>query len=804
MAMAAPAEPGKGFSLFKRLMLGRSMTSGRMEHTLLPKSLAIPVLSADCLSSVAYTVEATLLVLVGVSLAARHLLMPITIAVALLMSIVVTSYMQTVRAYRTSGGAYVVAKENLGTTYGLVAAGSLMVGYVLTVAVSIVAGVIAITSAVPALLPYKVPLSMFFVAFITLANLRGVRESGILFAIPTYGFIVAIFVMVAVGLWRCTAGCPTATVPNPVAAGEEIELGILVILEAFAVGSSALTGVEAISNAVTVFRRPQGRHAAETLLILGSIAVTLILTMAFLANRMNVVPSRSASVVSIIARTTFAGSDPTKSSPMFLVVQIFTFAILVLAANTSFQGFPRLAALMARDGYLPRQFENVGDRLVYSNGMIVLAVLSAALIWAFDANVELLIPLYAVGVFTAFTLSQSGMVMHWRTLARRGGADRVGWRRSLIVNASGAVVTASVVVIITLTRFRSGVWVVIAAMPFFVLLFQGIRRHYDSVGRQLHEGSVEVVAPSAPRGSSIVMGGRRVSLTGREGATGRTLDVRRNTVVLVVDQLDAATAQAIGYLRSFAGRDFRAVHAPVGRNGDASDLVARWSGFSRSDRPIEMLRPGRGPDAVIDYIRGLPRPDGSFVTVVIPELFREPSLYTAVRHRTAFSLKLRLLGERQVVVIDVPLVEADPAAEPSSRALIPRSSESLVFVSSASDASVLAINYALTLHAHDTRAVYVAVDAEGPKRIQEAWADRRIPVQLDIIEAPFRDLGPPILEEVRHVTSRSGAIATVVIPEFVVNRWWQHALHNQRALFMKRLLLFEPRVVVSSVPFQIR
>ncbi len=808
MAMAAPAEPGRGFSLLKRLFVGRGMTSGRMEHTLLPKSLAIPVLSADCLSSVAYTVEATLLVLVGVSLAARHVLMPITIAVAVLMSVVVTSYMQTVRAYRTSGGAYVVAKENLGTNYGLVAAGSLMVGYVLTVAVSIVAGVIAITSAVPALLPYKVPLSIFFVAFITFANLRGVRESGYLFAIPTYGFIVAIFAMVIVGLWKCVGGCPTAVVANPITAGEQAELSLLVILEAFAVGSSALTGVEAISNAVTVFRRPQGRNAAETLLILGSVAVTLILAMSFLATRMAVVPSHSASVVSIVARTVFPGRGSSTSSPMFLVVQIFTFAILVLAANTSFQGFPRLAALMARDGYLPRQFENVGDRLVFSNGMIVLAIASAVLIWAFDANVELLIPLYAVGVFTAFTLSQAGMVRHWQRLGRRGGEEASGWQRSLVINGAGAVVTASVVTIITLTRFRSGVWVVIVAMPFFVLLFKGIRGHYDSVGRQLHEGSVEVAAPPDRHRSSIVMGGRPVALTDRDATAGRTLDVRRNTVVLVVDELDVATAQAIGYVRSFAGRDFHAVHVPSGREADeqAAGLAAHWEGFSRSDRPIEVLR-GKGPDPVLDYVRALPRPDGAFVTVVIPELFAEPSLLSAVRRRTSFALKLRLLGERQVVVIDVPVVDpghASRASEPSTRALIPRSSEALVFVSSASDASIMAINYALTLHAYDTRAVYVAVDAEGPKRIQEAWAERRIPVQLDIVEAPFRDLGPPILEEVRSVTSRPGAIATVVIPEFVVHRWWQHALHNQRALYMKRLLLFEPRVVVSSVPFQIR
>jgi amino acid transporter len=804
MAMAAPAGSSGFFGLMKRVLVGRSMTSGRMEHTLLPKSLAIPVLSADCLSSVAYTVEATLLVLIGASLAARHLLMPITIAVAILMSVVVTSYMQTVRAYRTSGGAYVVAKENIGVTPGLVAAGSLMVGYVLTVAVSVVAGVIAITSAIPALLPYKVTLSIVFVVFITVANLRGLRESGILFAVPTYGFIVAIFAMVGVGLWKCAGGCPHAAIPSPISAGEEVELSLLVILEAFAVGSSALTGVEAISNAVTVFRRPQGKNAAHTLFILGSIAVTLILALAFLSSRMAVTPSHSASVVSIVAKTTFP-SESGGASPMFLIVQIFTFAILVLAANTSFQGFPRLAALMARDGYLPRQFENVGDRLVFSNGMIVLAVLSCVLIWAFDANVEKLIPLYAVGVFTAFTLSQSGMVVHWRRVARRGGPDAKGWRRSLIVNGAGAFITGMVVLIITITRFKEGVWVVIAAMPFLVLGFRALRRHYDDVSRQLHEGSVEIAeAPRERRFPSIMVGGKRVPLTARRSVEAvRSLEVRRSTVVIVVDELDEATAQAIGYVRSFAGQDFHAVHRPNGH--DVEELSGRWAELSRSDRPLQILPRSRGSDAVLDYVRGLDRPEGTFVNVVIPELFPEPSLVSAVRRRAVFSLKVRLLAERQVVITDVPVVASRGAKPPASlRALIPRSNDAIVFVSSANDAAVQAINYALTLNAHETRAVYVALDAVGPVRMQEAWAERRINVQLDIVEAPFRDFGPPMLEEVRAVTARPGALATVVVPEFVVGSWWRQALHNQRALFIKRLMLFERDVVLSSVPFQIR
>jgi hypothetical protein len=454
---------------------------------------------------------------------------------------------------------------------------------------------------------------------------------------------------------------------------------------------------------------------------------------------------------------------------------------------------------MARDGYLPRQFENMGDRLVYSNGMVMLAALSALLIWAFKANVDRLIPLYAVGVFTAFTLSQTGMVRHWRKLARRGGDEARGWRRALIINGAGAVITGFVVAIIVVTRFTQGVWVVIAAMPFLVMGFVGIRRHYDSVARQVNRGAEEIVAPPAGRRR------RPAAVVERPVAPASRLAVTSNTVVLLVDAVDPATAMALGYVRSFAGGDFHAVHLSTGR--DPKDLAAAWSAFARSDRPLEGLSGRTGADAVIDYVRRLPRTEGSFVTVVIPELFTTASLVTAVRRRTAIALKVRLLSEPQVVIMDVPVLarpssgSQDPSTVP--RPLIPRRSEALILVSGASDATIRAVNYALTLNAHDTRAVFVALDAASATRIQEAWGARRIPIQLDIVEAPFRDMAPPILEEVRRVTAHPDSVATVVIPELVMRTWWHHVLHNQRALFLKRLLLFEPNVVLASVPFQI-
>ena len=349
--------------LIKRIVVGRRMPSHRLEHTLLPKVLALPVFSSDALSSVAYATEQILVVLVAASLASAHrLVMPISIAIAALMAIVVASYRQTVRAYPSGGGAYIVSKDNLGTFPGLVAAAALLTDYVLTVSVSVVAGVFAITSALPSLNPHKVLLSIAFIGLITLANLRGVRESGILFAVPTYGFILSIYVLVATGLVKCaTRGCPAAVLPphgELLPIGVASTVGLFVVLHAFSSGSTALTGVEAISNGVPAFRRPQARNAAQTLAIMGVIAITMFLGISYLASRAHPLPSEFKSVVAQVADGVFHHGF------MYYLVQVFTAAILVLAANTSFQDFPRLSSILARDRFLPRQFENRGDRLV--------------------------------------------------------------------------------------------------------------------------------------------------------------------------------------------------------------------------------------------------------------------------------------------------------------------------------------------------------------------------------------------------------------------------------------------------------
>jgi len=755
--------------LIRRLVVGRARPTAHMEHTLLPKFLALPVFSSDALSSVAYATEEALLVLVMVSISARTLVLPIAIVISLLMVMVVASYRQTVRAYPTAAGSYVVSKDNLGVPAGLVAAAALLADYVLTVSVSVVAGVVAITSAVPALDPYKVEISLAAVAVIAVANLRGVRESGFLVALPAYGFILSVFAMLLVGGLRCVGGCPRAYVPNPVPVGPPLAaVGLMVILHAFASGSTALTGVEAISNGVSAFRRPQWRNAQETLTIMGAIAVTMFLGVTVLAVGMHALPSTSVSVISEIARAAFPGPTRGSGGPMFYVVQAFTFAILIFAANTSFQDFPRLSAILARDRFLPRQFENRGDRLVFSNGVIVLTVFSCLLILIFRASVDALIQLYVVGVFTAFTLSQTGMVRHWFRAARKGGPQAAGWRHRALINGIGAVATGVVTLIVIRTKFMHGAWIVIVAVPLMMTGFYAVRRHYARVGEKLHRGAVSVQARP------------------------------RTSAVLYVPDVGPATGRALGYVRAFSD-DFRAVHVA---NGHDADLRERWDALTRGSVPLDVVRAhGRPAEALVEYLRAMPATDRDFLGVIVPETFTRPSMVAALRAPT-FPMKLRLLSEPGVVITDVPVLSPPDAPEPV-RATIPHRREVLVMIAGVSDASVQAINYATSLQPDGLRAVYFAFDPAEVEPIWNEWLDRRIPVELDLVDAPFRDLGPPVLREIREATARQGTVVNVIIPELVVANRRHEFLHNQRALFIKRLLLFEPGVILTSVPYRL-
>jgi amino acid transporter len=741
----------------KRAIVGRPMASGELEETLLPKTLALPIFASDPLSSVAYATESALVVLVAASVGAAHLVFPISIAIAALLAIVVASYRQTVQAYETSGGAYIVAKDNLGTLPSLVGAAALLTDYVLTVAVSISAGIFAVTSLAPSLEAHKVLLSLGCLGVIVLVNLRGVRESGLTFALPTYAFVASMFALVGVGLVKTLLGqTPHAVVPHPVATGAG-GVTLFVLLRAFSSGSTALTGVEAIANGVNAFRRPHGRNAATTLAILGAIAITLFLGVSYLAVHENALPSQTASVVSQIARATFpAGSA---ASFLYYAVQITTLLILVLAANTSFQGFPRLAALLARDNFAPRQFTNLGDRLVFSNGMLVLATLAGLLIWIYGANVNSLIHLYVIGVFTAFTLSQAGMVRYWKRVREPG------WRYRALVNGVGATATGVVAAIVIVTKFAAGAWLVIVAIPLLVLAFYGIRRHYRGIARRLHAGADAVVAAPPPR----------------------------NSTLLLVESIDEATADALWFIEQ-TGNGYRAIHVPA--RGTDPGIKPRWFRFTDERSHLEVLDGSLGvTEAVLEQVWRLPRGESSFVTVVIPELFRRASVLEAFRHPRALLLKLRLLAEPGVVVADVPVLAGTDEAPPE-RALV------RVLVSGVNASSMRAVNYARTLGIKDTRAVNFAFSSDEAEELRREWAAHgpRIPLELD--DAPYRDIGTPLRAYLHDLTEDGRTEVVLVMPELVV-RGLSRALHNQKALYLKRLLLFEPHVILASVPYQL-
>ena len=746
----------------KRLVVGTPMPTRRSEDTLLPKRLALPIFASDALSSVAYATEAALVVLLAASATGRSELLPVSLAIAALLAVVIASYQQTVRVYESSGGAYVVAKDNLGTLPSLVGAAALLTDYVLTVAVSISAGVVALVSAVPALAAHRVALSLVFIAMITIGNLRGVRESGLVFALPTYAFILSMLVLVVAGAARCADGtCGPTTAPQPMTVGAGA-IGLFVLLRAFASGSTALTGVEAIANGVGAFRRPQARNAARTLGILGALAITFFLGVSYLAIKMHATPNEGGypSVVSQIARVVFPGDSAT--SFMYYAVQASTVAILVLAANTAYQGFPRLAALLAHDRFFPRQFTNLGDRLVYSNGILVLAAVAAALIWIYAADVEALIHLYVIGVFTAFTLSQTGMVRYWLRTHDRG------WRWRALMNGTGALATFLVTLVVIWTKFAAGAWMVIVAIPLLVLAFLGIHRHYRRIARRLRAGTAAVRSAGTPR----------------------------NEVLIVPDTVDVATESALWYAHRIGHGEVRAVHAP----GHGSDVAIRprWYRLAARDPQLEILDPSEGRiDAVLEELWKLPRGERDVVTVVIPEQFRSPSLLTAAR-RAAFRLKLRLLSEPGVVVADVPVISDRHRPQGhTATTLIAR-----ILVADVNAASMRALNYAQSLDADDLRAVYFATGADEARELGEAWARADTAVPLDVLEAPYRDIGDPLLGYIRELTSKPDVAVNVVMPELVLHGWARF-LHNQRALYIKRLLLFEPGVILTSVPYQL-
>jgi amino acid transporter len=750
----------------KRLLLGRALASHKAEHQLLPKLLALPVFASDQLSSVAYATEEMLLVLVLVGASGLPLLNPLSIGVALLLVVVIVSYRQTVREYPQGGGSYIVARQNLGLLPGLTAAGAIQISYVLTVAVSVTAGAIAVTSAAPAVAPYKLPLAISFIALITIANLRGAKEAGRLFAIPTYGFVVVVGATLLSGTWQCLSdGCPraeTADLPLEAVSG----LSVLLVLRAFSSGATALTGVEAIADGVQAFRRPQSRNAASTLLLMGSMSIPMFLGISALASaigvRTNEHIAASTSVLAQIGETVFG------DGAMFLVLQVFTALILILAANTAYQDFPRLASILARDGFMPSQFRNRGDRLVFSNGISVLAGLAALLVWIFDADLSKLIQLYVVGVFIALTLSQAGMVRRWW---RRRTA---GWQVKAAVNVVGATTTGLVFAIVVATRFTLGAWMVIAALPIVVGQFLLVARHYRTVARAL-----DIVAPADAAAAE-------------------------SEFLFLVPDLSPATRDGIAYLRAIRPERVTALYVGPERGFDLA--AADWAMSAPRLGELEMLPRAEQHLArsVRAYIRSRTRSTGGFLTVVVPENSFDRSIVRQILHnRRFFWLKTSMLFEPGVVVTDVPLLPEERVTV-SGRPLEPERSFVIVPVSNASYATARAVAYARSLHAVGVEALFLVTDNSEIEPVANAWVERGFDVPLVMVEAPFRDLGTPLLAEIRKHTARGDTIVTVVLPEVVPLRWWQTLLHGQTALYFKRMLLFEPHVVVTSVPLHLR
>ena len=608
----------------KRILVGRPLATSEQEHQRLPKSIALPTFSSDAISSTAYATQEILLVMAvaGSSLAlALSRLVPIGIAVAVLLAIVISSYRQTIFAYPNGGGSYIVSRENLGVYPSLLAGASLLIDYILTVAVSVAAGVAAIVS-IPTfrgMADQRVLLGLALIALITLANLRGLKESGAVFALPTYTYIAVLSGLVIYGLAREFLGDPLPHVHYDAAHSEAAartggQLGLFLLLKGFASGAVALTGVEAISDGVPAFRKPASKNAAATITIMGFILGTLFIGVSVLAHHLEPYPSHEETALSQMGRVIFG------EGPLYLLLQVATAGILTLAANTAYADFPRLSSIIARDGYLPRQLANRGDRLVFSNGILVLAVAAGVLLVVFSGNVSGLIPLYAVGVFTSFTLSQSGMMLRFRKLRESG------WRRRAAVSGFGAIATFVVLLIHAVTKFLSGAWVVLVVVPLIMLMLRLIRGHYDRVG------SAIAITPEEVRPERL-----------------------NHTVVVLVGRIHKGVLKALNYAESLRPNHLAAVYVSY-EDEDREAIQEQWEAFGIRV-PLEIVHsPYRElVDAVEAYLDDLDdRWHNDTITVVIPEFVVEKWFQQALHNQSALALKLALLFRPNTVVTSVP------------------------------------------------------------------------------------------------------------------------------------------------------
>jgi amino acid transporter len=611
-------------TLFKRLLIGRPLATQDAVTQRLRKLVALPVFSSDAISSTGYGTEVILAVLVpAAGMAALHYIVPISLIVMVVLVILVVSYRQTIFAYPTGGGSYIVSRENLGQTPSLVAGASLMVDYTLNVAVSIAAGTAAITSAIVTLRGHEVPIALGLLVLVTVANLRGLRDSATLFSVPVYVYVAMMGVLIVVGLVRITLGglhpLPVDQAQLAHFTGDAPVLGgvtVFLFLKAFSSGAVALSGVEAISNGVPNFRPPETRNAATTLMWTGILLGSIFFGVALLAVRLKPTLSTEQTILSTMGAAVFGG----RSNPLYGILQASTAAILCLSANTSFADFPRLSSIIARDGFLPHQLARRGDRLVFSNGIIALSIASGVLLVGFKANVNGLVPLFAVGLFTAFTLSQAGMVVHHRR--RR----EPGWRRNAAINGLGATATGLVLIVILVSKFTAGAWIPTLVIPVLVLGFRRIHRHYAEVA----------AAEAVPDGQTT----HRLS----------------STILVLVGSFNVGTLRALDFAESLRPDHVLAVSVAL-EDGDADGIRAEWA-RQQCTIPLEVLdSPYRDlTRPILDYIdRLVTEHPGTVVTVVIPELVVRRWWEQILHNHSAVALKIRLHYRPDTIVVSVPI-----------------------------------------------------------------------------------------------------------------------------------------------------
>jgi amino acid transporter len=780
-ATEAAQAPRTGLERFttgvKRVLIGSPIATIQAEHERLTKFKALAVLSSDAISSVAYATEAILATLIFAGSGNLGYTLLICFAIVALLGIVALSYRQTIPAYPNGGGSYIVAKDNLGTVPGLVAAASLMIDYVLTVSVSISAGVLALATLFSSLQPYVVPIDVALVILITVVNLRGVRESGSVFSIPTYVFIVSAFLLIIVGIVEAFIGNHQPIVGHFHPAAQLEPLTIFLILRAFAAGCSAMTGVEAISNGIPAFKKPEPRNAAITLTWMAVILGSLFIGITILALSFGIEPSANGNptVIGQLAQTVFHGP----LTFMYPVFQISTLFILTLAANTSYSDFPRLSSLLARDHFLPHQFAFRGDRLAFSIGIIVLAILAGLLLVVFHGDTTTLLNLYAVGVFMSFTLSQSGMVRHWWHLRK----EQPSAKRSMFINGLGALTTFLVAVVISTTKFFEGAWVVVLLIPLLILMFLGIRSHYLRVER---ERTTDL--PISPK------------------------DIQHRLIVPIIE-LDKAARQSLAYARSISSH-VTAVYIKTNTT-KVENLDSQWKEWQDSLTEAEQVH----LDIIDAEGRSLVRPllkyittmreqhTAETVTVILPEVATRSLLAQIFAHSQTFRLKFALFFRPEIIVTNVPWYEQKSNMPARARDIHHRF---IVPISELDRATLQSLAYARSISPH-VIAVHVAIDPHDIDALHEKWKSlqkymtKKEETQLIIIESPYRSLTRPLLSYIETVRElHLEETLTVILPEFVVAHWWEYFLHNQTALQLKQALAALPGLVVTDIPQHIQ